>query len=418
MSRRRLFPAPSVRRYLQSQPPLTSSKPSMLRAPLHSRIYIFLSLLFFSFLYYHFLRNPLSLPSPSPLSSSTFTSTDSTLTSSSKSLNSPAPPEAEIAYFLQIANNTVEHFPRLLRRLHHPSNIYAIHFDLKIPSARLEPLIKLISTTPAYSNVHIMPSELITYRGVSMLLNTINAISFLLSTSTTWDYFINLSGSDYPLLTPTTIRQLLAPDKNLTFFTFAPRSTWDNMAEHRIGAVWYDEALTFRGNASEGSLRRLNVRNPLVDERQFEMAHAEAWLIGARDFCEEVVTGDYARKLLVAFGVAVDSSEHFFASLAWNLKDWKRTIVPHSLRHIVWHFEGKKSGQHPYYVDEKLENGEWKFKELLDGSVLFFARKFKQADSELMDFLDQRAELQDTITRADEHIRGKVKSRELRVSEL
>lgn len=327
--------------------------------------------------------------------------------------------EANIAYFIQIAENTVDHLPRLLRKLYHERNVYAIHFDLKIPRHVVRAEEDRIRSNPQYaSNVHIMPSELITYRGISMLLNTINSMRLLIDEDKNWDYFVNLSGADYPLITPNLQRKLLGQEKGLNYFTFAPKRTWDNMAENRLAEVWYDESLTFRRTPAIGKLSKLDVRNPLVDDREFDVSHAEAWMITSREFCDFVVRGDMARKMLVAFAYAVDSSEHYFASLAWNHDKYKKSLVPHSLRMVVWMHEGVLSGQHPYYIDEETDDGNYKFKEELSGSVLFFARKFQEIDSKLMDYIDQRANDKEVIDQVTTHINNKVASRERRLAEL
>lgn len=328
-------------------------------------------------------------------------------------------PPANIAYFIQISEDTIRHLPRLLRALHHPSNVYAIHFDLKIPDHLVESTIGGIRRIPKYSpNVHIMPSELITYRGISMLLNTINAMRLLLDLHSSWHYFINLSGADYPLLSPQTTRKLLSRSFGLNFFTFAPKRTWPMMAENRLSQLWYDESLTFRKNASIGRLTKLAVRNPLVDSRQFEVTHAEAWMVNSRQFCDFIIRGDMARKMLVAFAYAVDSSEHYFATLAWNHAVFKQSIVPHSLRMIVWLHEGVLSGQHPYFIDDTDGAGNYKFRKQVSDSVLFFARKFQNADSNIMDFIDQRVDEQDVVNAAETHINNKIKSRAVRITEL
>lgn len=330
-----------------------------------------------------------------------------------------ASPHANVAFFIQIADNTIHHFPRLLRALHHPQNVYAIHFDLKIPDDAVKSAVTHIESDERYAkNVHIMQSELITYRGVSMLLNTINAMRLLLDIHPHWDYFTNLSGADYPLISPTTVRRLLGVQKGLNFFTFAPRRTWNSMAENRLSEVWYDESLTFRRSASLGKLTKLVVRNPLVDDLQFEVSHAEAWMVASREFSDFVVRGDMARKMLVALAYAADSSEHYFASLAWNNEQFKKTIVPHSLRMIIWMHKGVLAGQHPYFVDEQNEKGEYEFMEDMNSSVLFFARKFEKADSKLMDIIDKRAEEREVIEKVEEHVIAKISSRALRISEL
>lgn len=327
--------------------------------------------------------------------------------------------EANIAYFIQIAENTIGHLPRLLRRIYHRNNVYAIHFDLKIPPAVLREAKDKIRANPEYAkNVHIMTSELITYRGISMLLNTINAMRLLIDEDAKWDYFINLSGADYPLLSAHSQRSFLGREMGLNYFTFAPKRTWDAMAENRLAQVWYDEGISFRKTAAIGKLERLDIRNPIVDNRNFDVSHAEAWMIASRDFCDFVVRGDMARKMLVAFAFAADSSEHYFASLAWNHEKYKKSIVPHSMRMVVWMHNGVLAGQHPYYIDEREENGQYKFKQEVATSVLFFARKFQEPDSPLMDFVDRRTDDKDLMDKVFDHISRKIAGRARRLAEL
>lgn len=338
---------------------------------------------------------------------------------SSEALSTTTRQEANIAFFLQIAENTVVLLPRLLSTLYHPHNIYAIHFDLKIPSTDVEKAVSSIRANATYDdNVHIMESDLITYRGISMLLNTINAMRLLSEVHPSWDYFINLSGADYPLQSPQSLRNIMGQSLGLNFFTFAPKRTWDAMAENRLSELWFDESLAFHQLPTLHKLSKLRLRNPLVDARHFTVSHAEAWMITSRTFCEFVVRSHMSRKLLAAFAYAVDASEHFFATLAWNQPMFRESIVPHSLRFIIWKHNGVLSGQHPYMVDATDESGAFKFLRHVNSTVLLFARKFEQVDSSLMDVIDARAQMPDVVLRASQHVVRKIESKNLRLAEL
>ena len=74
----------------------------------------------------------------------------------------------------------------------------------------------------------------------------------------------------------------------------------------------------------------------------------------------------------------------------WNHLRLNATIVSHALRHVVWSFEGRHSGQYPYYVDDKDEKGEFMLKQAVAEAPQFFTRNFKNADSPLMDCTDER----------------------------
>lgn len=47
----------------------------------------------------------------------------------------------------------------------------------------------------------ITKANLVTYRGPTMVANTLHAAAVLLREGGDWDWFINLSASDYPLVT-------------------------------------------------------------------------------------------------------------------------------------------------------------------------------------------------------------------------
>ncbi len=125
------------------------------------------------------------------------------------------------AFFLQVSNSSLKHLPRLLRRIWHPENLYAVHFDVLIePSSAKHALLEanLSSAVGAVpTNILMMPREVVNYRGVSMLLNIMSAMQFLLDADPSWRYFINLSASDYPLISPDLLRELLGhqgPSRN------------------------------------------------------------------------------------------------------------------------------------------------------------------------------------------------------------
>lgn len=300
--------------------------------------------------------------------------------------------EANIAFFIQISDATVAHLPRLLNRIYHANHTFLIHFDKKVdPMLTQRVQNNLFKRNAAYrDNVHFMRPELITYRGISMLLNTINAMRHLLKVDSKWHYFINISGADYPLVSQRTMRSMLGKHiKNpLNFVTFAPKSKWKENLGFRVDHIYVDEALSFQTEG--GTVQQLPALNPIARKMKLTYVNAEAWMINSREFCKFVVTSGFARKLLVAFAYSVESSEHYFATLLWNHDYFNRTTVAHSMRHVVWDFEGRRAGQHPFYVDERDGNNNFVLRKAVESAPTFFIRKFKSADSPLMDVVDER----------------------------
>lgn len=109
------------------------------------------------------------------------------------------------AYLVSGSKGDLESLWRTLRALYHPRNQYIVHLDLESPvDERLE-LASRINNDSMYSkigNVYmITKANLVTYTGPTMVANTLHACAILLKRSSNWDWFINLSASDYPLVT-------------------------------------------------------------------------------------------------------------------------------------------------------------------------------------------------------------------------
>lgn len=94
---------------------------------------------------------------------------------------------------------------RTLRALYHPANTYVVHLDLEAPAKERLQLAQEVRADPVYArfgNVRVVTrANLVTYRGPTMVANTLHAAAILLKEGGDWDWFINLSSSDYPLVT-------------------------------------------------------------------------------------------------------------------------------------------------------------------------------------------------------------------------
>lgn len=94
---------------------------------------------------------------------------------------------------------------RTLKALYHPRNQYAVHLDLEAAAEERLDLMRWVRSQKLFKEVGnvrvIVRSNLVTYRGPTMVSNTLHAASILLKDGGDWDWFINLSASDYPLLT-------------------------------------------------------------------------------------------------------------------------------------------------------------------------------------------------------------------------
>ncbi|CAM8999555.1 unnamed protein product [Rhodiola kirilowii] len=71
---------------------------------------------------------------------------------------------------------------------------------------------------------------MVTYRGPTMVANTLHACAILLKQNKEWDWFINLSASDYPLVTQDDL-----------IYTFKDLSRDMNFIEHTSTLGWKEE---------------------------------------------------------------------------------------------------------------------------------------------------------------------------------
>jgi len=112
------------------------------------------------------------------------------------------------AYLISASTGDAPRAARLLAALYHPANTYLLHLDREAPAEEHRRLAELVSG-PGRGGVYARAGNvwivgrpnLVTYRGPTMLTTTLHAVAVLLRLRRRWDWFINLSASDYPLVT-------------------------------------------------------------------------------------------------------------------------------------------------------------------------------------------------------------------------
>ncbi|KAF8408036.1 hypothetical protein HHK36_007176 [Tetracentron sinense] len=144
---------------------------------------------------------------------------------------SSSPPPPRFAYLISGSVGDGQMLKRTLQALYHPLNRYVVHLDLESsPKERLD-LHDYVSNHPVFVAVGnvwmIAKANLVTYRGPTMVANTLHAASILLKEGGDWDWFINLSATDYPLVTQ---------DDLLHTFSYMPRDL--NFIDHTSDIGW------------------------------------------------------------------------------------------------------------------------------------------------------------------------------------
>ncbi|KAG8386321.1 hypothetical protein BUALT_Bualt03G0136800 [Buddleja alternifolia] len=120
----------------------------------------------------------------------------------------PPPPRSSVpkfAYLISGSKGDLEKLWRTLHTLYHPWNYYVVHLDLESPLQERLELASRVRKHPLFAKVgNVYMNEkanMVTYRGPTMVSNTLHACAILLKRHKDWDWFINLSASDYPLVT-------------------------------------------------------------------------------------------------------------------------------------------------------------------------------------------------------------------------
>lgn len=117
----------------------------------------------------------------------------------------PQPSIPRFAYLVSGSRGDLDKLLRTLYTLYHPWNYYIVHLDLESPETERLELVSRIENDPIFKKVGnvfiIKKANMVTYRGPTMVSNTLHACANLLVRYKDWDWFINLSASDYPLVT-------------------------------------------------------------------------------------------------------------------------------------------------------------------------------------------------------------------------
>ncbi|KAK6136999.1 hypothetical protein DH2020_029260 [Rehmannia glutinosa] len=279
------------------------------------------------------------------------------------------PYNATFAYLISASTGDTMKLKRLMLSIYHPGNYYLIHLDAAAPLDEHQEIARFVSSNAVFievGNVWIVEKgNLVTYRGPTMLATTLHAMSMLLR-SAEWDWFINLSASDYPLLTQDDLIHAFSDlPKDLNFVQHSSHLGWK--MNKRGKPIIIDPGL-YSANKSEiwWAIKQRSLPTA------FKLYTGSAWTILSRSFAEYCIIGwdNLPRTLLLYYTNFVSSPEGYFQTLLCNSEDFKNKIVNHDLHYITWDNPPK---QHPKSLGLKDYR-----KMILSNRP--FARKFKKND--------------------------------------
>lgn len=275
-----------------------------------------------------------------------------------------SPKIIKIAYLI-LVHRLPNQFKRMFSAIYDPGNYYLVNIDKKA-SKDIDQEIR--SFLMSYPNVSVVVGENVTWGGYSMVQAELDGIHFLLQIDFNWDYFINLSGQDYPLKSQNIIRQFLSKNKGKSFLKVADQELNRPETMNRI-ENYFEES---NDGISLISFDRKFLKNvtPYIGGQ---------WMILTRQCCEFICNSTEVKKFENYYINTLIPDESFFQTVLMNTS-FTGTLINDDKRAIIWVPDG----------DIKLRpktftNDDFDFLKL--GGNLF-ARKFDDnVDSNIIDKL-------------------------------
>lgn len=287
------------------------------------------------------------------------------------------PPPPRFAYLISGSAGDGGMLKRTLLALYHPNNHYVVHLDAESsPEERLDVhnFLNGHLIFQKFKNVRMITrANLVTYRGPTMVANTLHAAAILLKEAGDWDWFINLSASDYPLVTQ---------DDLLHTFSYLPRDL--NFIDHTSNIGWKEFQRAKPIIIDPGLYMTKKDDVFWITQRRsvptaFKLFTGSAWMALSRPFIDFCIWGwdNLPRTVLMYYANFISSPEGYFHTVICNAKEFQNTTVNNDLHFISWDNPPK---QHPHYLT--LDD-----MERMVASNAPFARKF-HSDDPVLDKID------------------------------
>ncbi|KAL3640146.1 Beta-glucuronosyltransferase GlcAT14A [Castilleja foliolosa] len=291
---------------------------------------------------------------------------------------STLPPPPRFAYLISGSAGDGAMLRRTLEAVYHPNNRYVVHLEAKSTADERLDLFNYVNAHPVFrrfENVWVITrANLVTYRGPTMVANTLHAAAILLRQCGDWDWFINLSAADYPLVTQ---------DDLLHAFSDLPRDL--NFIDHTSDIGW-KEFQRAKPILIDPGLYMTNKSDVFwITQRRsvptaFKLFTGSAWAALSRSFIDYCIWGwdNLPRTVLMYYTNFLSSPEGYFHTVVCNSNEFRNTTVNNDLHFISWDNPPK---QHPHYltIDD--------MQRMIDSNAPF-ARKFHHNDP-VLDRIDE-----------------------------
>lgn len=278
--------------------------------------------------------------------------------------SSVLPKSVSIAYLI-LVHRFPKQFKRLFKAIYHPENYYLIHLDRKTGDDICEEVRNFLADFP---RTYILESENVVWGGYSMVQAELNGMEYLLKLNASWDYFINLSGQDYPLKSQQIIREYLTQNKGSNFIKVTNQAQNRPETMNRIENYFVESEDGFSGIPFKRAY--LKDVTPYIGGQ---------WMILTRESCEFICNSEEVKKFESYYLNTLIADESFFQTVFMNTS-FNGKIVNNDKRAIIWIPDGDIKLR-----PKTLTKDDMSF--LSKGNHLF-ARKFDDTeDHEVLDLI-------------------------------
>ncbi|CAN4120676.1 unnamed protein product [Withania somnifera] len=244
----------------------------------------------------------------------------------------PTPPS--IAYLISGSNKDTSRIIRLLFAVYHPRNQYLIHLDRRASQYERDSLALYVESVPLFKaaqNVNFIGKADFAYpMGSSALSSTLHGASVLLGVSDHWDWFINLSVDDYPLVTQDDLLHILSyMPKDLNFVNHT--SYIGCRESQKLKPIVVDPGLYL---TEEDEVFYVTQRRELPDA--YRLFSGSSFTILSRKFIEFCILGadNLPRTLLMYLSNSQSSASVYFPTVLCNSRKFNRTTINHNMRYV------------------------------------------------------------------------------------
>lgn len=265
-----------------------------------------------------------------------------------------------------------DQFAWLYHAIYSESDLFVIHIDQKSPG---EIHTGFRSITVGHANTYFIPSLPIVWGGVGLIQAELAAVKYALEIDPEWQYLVNLSAQDYPVVSLSELRAKLSKSWPRNFVECKALSTVHWRIRKRL---WF--------RYIEHHNKRYFTPIPRLPNGRLSLNWYGAWWhILSRDFCVWWSTADKAQAYFQALQTAGMPDELLVQNTIHD-SPFQHAINPECKHEILWSTPGDplRATAHPNTLT--IHD-----RDLLTGSRAFFARKFdRSADRDILHFLARR----------------------------